>query len=237
MNENSKMVLKIGLILFIIMSIISVLYNLNVEILNTIHSKVYVSIPITTIILLAYVWDRGEDSLAKFGLGCIVGSLVLGIIGNFALELSLTRETLIYNIYQCIRAIFSGLASLSGLLALFSLIPNKPNIDIYKKAAIGLSLLSILLKVINSFTTIGYESSIYNFLTTLPLTLETVAEYTFIILYLLGKTKAAQSEVEAKQQTTQQVQQPVQPMPQMPQQVQQVQQPVQPMPQTQNIQQ
>ena len=80
MSNNSKNILKVGLVLYFIYLLSRIFYSLEIEGIDFFIKLKDVSVPITAIILLAYVNDKGKETLCKIGIGLIVVNMIIDIL-------------------------------------------------------------------------------------------------------------------------------------------------------------
>ena len=83
MSDNNKTILKISLFMYIIIEIISLVKTMNIEGINVITQFYTLSIPISTIILLVYASEKGEESICKIGITLIVINNIIQLLSIF----------------------------------------------------------------------------------------------------------------------------------------------------------
>ena len=222
MKKECKVFLRCAFILYIITSILRLLQSLDIEALTNYlkFSSLYFSI--STVIILVYVWDRGEEGIAKFGLGCMFVNLILDMIQIIFIKQLVTANESILQAIQLGESVTSIGLSLMAMLALFSLIPNRDSIG---SKLVGVTVLTYLahaiISIVYIFVKIDYTSIIRD-IDSVLVEISTLAEYGFIVYYLLNKSPNMVAELVDKsiknvelpqQQTQQQVQREVTPKP------------------------
>lgn len=186
MNDKSKLILKIWFILFTILFISKLLNTLNDSLLPNL-SKIsvnYLNIP--SVILFAYVLDRGEEKIAKFGIISAIIYLIIGIMTSFKVINILNSTSFVINVFSLLKIVSTYILLLFEFLALFSLMPTNSNIvDKAKKIAIGSVILVSLLGVFFGIFSLKSQLAILRVLANghIP----DYFKYAVIILYLLNK--------------------------------------------------
>ena len=213
MSNTSKKILIVGLILFLIHSICRMCIILDVE-SDFIEKIALISVPIATIILLAYAGDKGKDLLCKVGLVFVLANLILtGLQAFEVIKLSFEDSDKLW--YSIIIAVNGG-EQLCGIIALLSLIPTLGNkYDYIKKA----SIICYILYIIISSLYIHFDFKQWEWMIKTGSCLSiisTAAEYMFIITYLLNKTVNSNEEIDLDEAVEQVNNVPLQQM--MPQQ-------------------
>ena len=213
MSNTSKKILIVGLILFLIHSICRMCIILDVE-SDFIEKIALISVPIATIILLAYAGDKGKDLLCKVGLVFVLANLILtGLQAFEVIKLSFEDSDKLW--YSIIIAVNGG-EQLCGIIALLSLIPTLGNkYDYIKKA----SIICYILYIIISSLYIHFDFKQWEWMIKAGSSLSiisTAAEYMFIITYLLNKTVNSNEEIDLDEAVEQVNNVPLQQM--MPQQ-------------------
>ena len=193
MSSTSKKILIVGLILFLIHSICRMCIILDVE-SDFIEKIALISVPIATIILLAYAGDKGKDLLCKVGLVFVLANLILtGLQAFEVIKLSFEDSDKLW--YSLIIAVNGG-EQLCGIIALLSLIPTLGNkYDYIKKA----SIICYILYIIISSLYIHFDFKQWEWMIKTGSCLSiisTAAEYMFIITYLLNKTVNSNEEID-----------------------------------------
>lgn len=214
MKKECKIFLRCAFIIYILINILGLLKSLDIEALSGIFKFSSLYFSISTVIIFVYVWDRGEEGIAKFGLACMFINLIIDMIQIlFVKNISTTSETLLQAIKLGNTVTSMGLTLMSRL-ALFSLIPNK---DSMGSKLVGVTILTYLIHAIISivyiFVKIDYTSIIGD-IDSILVEVSTLAEYGFIVYYLLNKSPNMVAElvdksiknVELPQQQTQQAQ-------------------------------
>ena len=245
MTKESKLVLRIGIILYIVLEGLSLLKAANIEALDSFLKITIIYLPITSIILFAYVLDRGEKKIAYMGLACLLVNSIIAILRTYGVVqyASITSEEILPKIVSLIKELASLGESLTVMLALFSLILNEKG-DLLKTLAVISYVVYGLIQVLGAVMPSMARETWFLTSSTLFITATRVCEYSFIVFYLLNKridevaeikkenpllqntqvapTQLPQQTVQPVQQVQQVVQQPVYQQP-----VQQVQQVVQ----------
>ena len=128
MKKECKVFLRCAFIIYIITSILRLLKSLDIEALSSYlkFSSLYISI--STVIILVYVWDRGESEIAKIGLGCMFINLILDMIQILFIKDYVSASENILQAIQLGESVTSIGVALMSMLALFSLIPNKSSL-------------------------------------------------------------------------------------------------------------
>ena len=197
MTQSSKSILKIGLLLYIVVEAITLLNHLKIEGLDFITKFYFISIPMSTIILLAYASDKGEEKLCNMGLLFIGINIVISLLYIFkVVDLSYSGEKIIDKVALAARDISSGAISICGMLALFSIIPNKDDrIEILKVLAVICYIIFTIINVGDNFV----EITDYKWISGVSSLFSTgryILEYSFIVAYLLGKTVDDVAEIK-----------------------------------------
>ncbi len=243
MTKESKLVLRIGIILYIILEGLTLLKAANIEALDSILKITIIYLPITSIILFAYVLDRGEKKIAYMGLACLLVNSIIAILRTYGVVqyASITSEEIVPKIVSLIKELASLGESLTAMLALFSLILNEKG-DLLKTLAVISYVVYGLIQVLGAVMPSMARETWFLTSSTLFITATRVCEYSFIVFYLLNKRIDEVAEIKKENpllQNTQvaPTQLPQQTVQQPVQQVQPVQQPVQPVQQVQQVQQ
>lgn len=214
MKKECKIFLRCAFVIYVLISILGLLKSLDIEALSGFFKFSSLYFSISTVIIFVYVWDRGEEGIAKFGLACMFINLIIDMLQIlFVKDILTTSETVLQAIKLGDTVTSMGLALMSRL-ALFSLIPNR---DSMGSKLVGVTILTYLVHAIISivyiFVKIDYTSIIGD-IDSILVEVSTLAEYGFIVYYLLNKSPNMVAElvdksiknVELPQQQTQQVQ-------------------------------
>lgn len=212
MKNDYKLFLKIGLIAYIVVEIISILNVFEISEIESFTKLSAISIPISTLILIIYASNKGDNNLCKIGFILLAISVVLRILLIYDIvEYSYTSDdNTLYKIVMTIRSIAASGLSFCGVLALFSIIPSTSG-DALK----GVTLIGFLLYyAINcSSNLIDYsEMDWINKAESIIYIIANTAEWSFIAQYLLGKQDNSVDSNYSSQQVI--PQQYYQPMPQ-----------------------
>lgn len=215
MTNGSKTLLKIGLILYLIISVLSILKLFDIKGLEEILKISNIGIPMTTIILLAYAWDKGDDTVCKIGILCLVVSIVVGLLRSFGVIDTIYGEKMIDKVAASVRDVASGGLSLCAMLALLNLIPiSDDRSSILKVVAVLANVVYIFLNVSGNFVNLLDSKLLLN-VQSLCSYVSNFAEYTFIVVYLLNKKVDPVEEIKQENPVLQQqivIEQPTQPV-------------------------
>lgn len=215
MTKGSKTLLKIGLVLYLIISVLSILKLFDIKGLEEILKISNISIPMTTIILLAYAWDKGDDTVCKIGILCLVVSIVVGLLRSFGVIDTIYGEKMIDKIAASVRDVASGGLSLCAMLALLNLIPiSDDRSSILKVVAVLAYVVYIFLNVSGNFVNLLDSKLLLN-VQSLCSYVSNFAEYSFIVVYLLNKKVDPVKEIKQENPVLQQqivIEQPTQPV-------------------------
>ena len=187
MKKECKVILIVTTILYIILAVLKVLKGFDISELSDItkFSSIYISI--SSIILLVYVWDRGDSEIAKIGLCCYLIGFIVDILQIAFFKQKLTPSTFDKTLDFIDSATSIG-GSFMAMIALFGLIPSKSSTGskIYVVAVISYLIHGAitLITIVNKFE---YTSIIYD-IDLLFVEAYQVAEYGFIVYYLLNKS-------------------------------------------------
>ena len=244
MKKESKYALIIALTLYVIFHALSVIRSFDANILSNITILGSAYIPITTVILLAYVWNRGDETIAKIGLACIAVSTIITILTllEFISPGYLATKT-IDKIFKFVDTVASLGTSLTSMLALFSIIPISDETSKKLQSTAIISYIIYAIIVVSGNVLDLQKVRIIGSLRTLIYAVSLIAEYGMIVTYLLNKNSESTTPVIQQPQVQQPINQQVpnqmpvqnsQMISQMPQQVPQQPQQVyqqQPVPQ------
>lgn len=188
MTNTSKTALKIGLFAYFIIAVLSILNQLKIEGLEDVLKISIVNIPITTIILLAYVQDRGEDGLFKIGILCILVNIVITALTAYGVVKSAySSEAMLDKVVASVRDVASGGVSICGILALLSIIPIADDrSNILKVVSVLAYMVFMSINVADNFISV-YDSKLLSVCRSLASYVSSFAEYAFIVFYLLNK--------------------------------------------------
>ena len=187
MINESKILLKISIVLYIIVGILSILSYADISFLKDVTKFSDLYIPITGIILFAYVWDKGDDNIAKIGLGCICVSLIINIISHLGLFSAFDEKSInTYKALITVNSVASSGSSLMQMIALFSIIPSTSSTGGKLKLV---AILSYVIATILSFIVLKKLSNTLMLFHSLFSNLARFGEYGFIVYYLLNKPK------------------------------------------------
>lgn len=191
MTRESKALLKIGLILYAIIMIIDILGLFNIEALEQVYKLSAISIPIGTMILLAYVLDKGEKGICLTGILCIVISIAISIIKAYnIIDFSYESEkTTIKQIIETVDFVASCGLYLCSMLAIFSLIPSNTKGSILKIFSILAYAVYVIGNVIIDYVDISNVDGLTFLINveSLGIYASHFAQYAFIVIYLLNK--------------------------------------------------
>ncbi len=191
MSSLYKKILIVGVILFLIQTICRTCIILDFK-SDFIEKIALITVPISTIILLAYAGDKGKDLLCKVGIVFVLANIILTGLQAFEVinPLKADSDKFIYSLIQFV----DGGLQLCGMLALLSLIPPLANkFDYIKKAAIG----GYALYIIISSLYFHFDFDQWEWMMkagSVSHILSTAAEYMFIVTYLLNKTISTNEE-------------------------------------------
>lgn len=198
MSNNNKRILKMALVLYIAIEFLSFLKVLNIEGMKIITNFSSLYIPITTIILLVYASEKGEEDVCKIGITLIGINILLKLLIIFNVVDSLyTTERIFDKIVYAVERIVSRGISICSLLALFGIIPSNSQ-DKYEKLktiAILCSAIYIIFSVIEIFVS-RFDNKWLGVLGSFLTHMSSVSEYSFIILYLLSKKEDLVTEIK-----------------------------------------
>ncbi len=186
MKEEYKKYIKIGLLIYVVFSLFDIINHFEIESLDFISKLSRLSIPISTIILLAYASDKEESNLCKIGFTLAMVNIVIELLYIFNIvEHSLVNESVISKIVDMVDYYVSSGISLCAMIALFSLIPynEKPEL---KKIAIFTFIFSSFIWGLTYITKIDSVKWIMA-IRFIAGYVSNMAEYAFICLYLLNK--------------------------------------------------
>ena len=162
MKKECKVILIVTTILYIILAVLKVLKGFDISELSDItkFSSIYISI--SSIILLVYVWDRGDSEIAKIGLCCYLIGFIVDILQIAFFKQKLTPSTFDKTLDFIDSATSIG-GSFMAMIALFGLIPSKSSTGskIYVVAVISYLIHGAitLITIVNKFE---YTSIIYD---------------------------------------------------------------------------
>lgn len=188
MTNGSKTLLKIFLLAYGLLAVLSVLDSFNIKGLEEVLKISYISLPMTTVILLAYVMDRGDDGLAKIGILCLLVTMVITVLTSFGIvKTTFESNDMTSKIVDTVRSIASGGLSICSMLALFSLIPvSDDRSSILKVTAVLAYVVYVLINVSGNFIDL-HEIKFLTGVRSLCIHVSNFSEYAFIITYLLNK--------------------------------------------------
>ena len=198
MKKECKVFLRCAFIIYIITSILRLLKSLDIEALSSYlkFSSLYISI--STVIILVYVWDRGESEIAKIGLGCMFINLILDMIQILFIKDYVSASENILQAIQLGESVTSIGVALMSMLALFSLIPNKSSLGSKLVVICVLTYLAhAIISIIYIFEKIDYTSIIRD-IDSILYEISTMTEYGFIVYYLLNKSPNMVAELVDK---------------------------------------
>ena len=194
MKDNYKVFLKLGLVAYLIVEVISILKVFDISGIESITKLNAISIPITTLILIVYASDKGDNNLCKVGFLLLVISIVCRVLTLYEIvEYSYNSDNTVYKIVKTLQSASTSCLSLCGVIALFSIIPSTGG-----EALKGVTILSLFLYyAINvSGNFIDYsEMDWIDKAKSILYIVANMAEWSFVALYLIGK-KDSSGDVE-----------------------------------------
>ena len=195
MKKSDKILLVIGLLVFILVKLIGILNEFDIKEFKKILDLRYISIPIITIFLLICSSNKGNGVLCKIGFFFLfvyitVDALVLLDVVKYDYK----ADNTIYNILQTINTVSFGGLDLCGMLALCSLLPTN-NYNILKRITfVGYAIYLIITSLNYS---INFSKMKIDWVTKIGYAFGSVALISFalfISLYLLNKEKIDQEK-------------------------------------------
>ena len=198
MSKKSKNILLIFFILYVITVVISVISLFDIEALKEITKLDLISIPMGTMILLAYAHDKGERGLCFAGIICLIVSTVFTLLHSYeVVDYSYAHsDNMTSNLVQVGDLIASGGLSICSVLALLSLIPvADARSSMFKVVCVIGYVLYILTGAVNYLTDVTSMVFLTN-VRYLSLYASHLAEYAFIVFYLLGKNEDLVKEIK-----------------------------------------
>lgn len=206
MSKGSKKILKVSLFIYILVELLAVLKLFNIDGLDKITSFSSIYIPITTIILLIYAAGKGieNESICKIGITFIVISIIIKILNILGVisPYYTAGKTLDKTVY-IIGVIANGGLSICSLLALFGIIPSndQDGYSKFKSLAVLCTVVYIIMNLVELFVSVKSTKWLYISSSILS-RVATIAEYSFIILYLLHKNAEILTEEELLESMT-----------------------------------
>lgn len=198
MSKESKNILLIFFILYVITVVISVICLFDIAALKDLSKLNLISIPMSTMILLAYAHDKGERGLCFAGIICLIVSTIFTLLHAYeVVDYSYAHsDNMMSNLVQVGDLIASGGLSICSVLALLSLIPvADARSSMFKVVCVIGYVLYILTGAVNYLTDVTSMVFLSN-VRYLSLYASHLAEYAFIVFYLLGKNEDLVKEIK-----------------------------------------
>lgn len=196
MNNESKMVLKIGLVIYSILFAFSVINHINSKLMPELFSISTIYIYISSYILFAYTLTNGSRGIAKAGIILIFISLIIGALQSFnVITISAFDGNDLHYILHIINNIKTNFLSLLDLLAIFSLINTYSENKQYGTIAILIASILIILGIIEDVikfkSKLPYNSTFFTIKNIIS-NASTYAKYATIMIYLIGKKEMSE---------------------------------------------
>ena len=204
MCDFSKKVLTYGLYAYLVILFFDVLH-VFIKDLPLYFTGFWFSI--SSLILFAYVYDKGKTDIGKYGVMAIVADTVIDIVYNIFISISCYSSfcTGISKLFRITSYLTSNAVSILAILALFSLIKsNNQKVDQFKKVTIILAAVFAVYQVIVAIFSFTQSDFMMNLFAAVS-SLKNGFEYIVIVIYLLSKTSGQTVNIN-----TTQVNQPVQ---------------------------